>query len=201
MSLFPIFVKLAGRPALVVGGGAPAESRIEALLASGALVQVVARTGGSKLREWAGSGAVVWCRREFRPGDVAGRTMVFAATGVAAIDGLVFAACRRWGVLCNAVDDPPHCDFYCAAVVRRGDLQIAISTNGQSPALAQQLRRELEQRFDGEWSQRLEALGRERREILARVPAGPERVRLLHEKVREALAEAAARTEGDRVIR
>ena len=185
MSLFPIFVKLAGRPALVVGGGALALAKVEALLAAEAAVTVVAREVRKEISE---QERLVWLRREFDANDVHGRAIVFAATGKREVDRKVFAICEAAGVLCNAVDDPEYCDFYSPAIVHRGDLQIAISTNGQSPALAQQIRQELETRFDAGWSTRIAELGRKRREVLATVPAGPERIAALHSQARTALS-------------
>ena len=93
----------------------------------------------------------------------------------------VFREARRRGVLCNAVDDPEHCDFYYPAVVRRGALQLAISTGGLSPALAQRLRRELEEQFGPEYAEWVEQLGRSRQQILARDLKPEDRRKLLHE--------------------
>ncbi len=139
MSLFPIFLKLQGEPALVVGGGALAQPKIEALLRSGAALRVVAPRASREISDWAQNGRVRWQPRDFQPGDVHGNRLVFAATGIRSVDRAVAEECRRQGVLCNAIDDPPYCAFYSPAVVQRGDLQLAISTNGQSPALAQQV--------------------------------------------------------------
>lgn len=193
MSLFSIFVKMAGRPALVVGGGELAVAKIEALLAAGAAVTVVAPEARASVLEQHQRGEIEWLCRGFDAGDAGGKTIVFAATGKREIDRDVFDACYKAGVLCNAIDDPEYCDFYSPAIVRRGDLQIAISTNGQSPALAQQIRRELEVRYDASWSERLSDLGRRRREVLATFPPGPERTAILHAHAREAMS---ARSKG-----
>jgi precorrin-2 dehydrogenase/sirohydrochlorin ferrochelatase len=180
MALFPIFVKLAGRPALVVGGGGLAAAKIETLLASGAVVTVIAAEISSPILARSDQGEIEWVRRDFENADVLGKVIVFAASGVREIDRAVFAVCTEAGVLCNAIDDPQYCDFYSPAIVRRGDLQIAISTNGQSPALAQQIRQELETRFDPSWKDRIAELGSRRREVLRSMAAGEERVRTLH---------------------
>ncbi len=186
-SLFPIFVKLAGRPTLVVGAGAVAETKVESLLRARARVMVVAPAATPQIRSLAERGEIAWRAREFRPDDVAGHVLVFAATGVPQVDREVFEVSRRLGVPCNAVDDPEFCDFYSPAVVRRGDLQIAISTSGRSPALAQQIRRQLEQQFDAAWEQRVDELGAARRGVLASMPRGPHRTARLHEQARAAL--------------
>ncbi len=188
MSLFPVFLKLEGEPALVVGGGTLAQGKIQALLHARAKVRVVAPQAQGHIAEWAQRGLLQWQARVFKPTDTRGNRLVYAATGLPAIDRAVADECRRAGVLCNAVDDPPHCDFYSPAVVQRGDLQIAISTNGQSPALAQQIRQRLESEFDETWTTRLTVLGKERRRIRSLFPAGEERNRLLHELARRSMA-------------
>ena len=189
MSLFPIFVKLDGRAALVVGGGALAEAKIVALLESHAAVRVVAPKVSEAIDRWIAERNVVWHGREFAPADVADADIVFAATGRAEIDRAVAAAARQARVLVNAVDDPAFCDFYMPAVVRRGDLQIAISTNGHSPALAQQLRQHLESQFEAAWAERLSELGERRRQVMAYTQPGPARTAALQQLARDAVKE------------
>ncbi len=181
MSLFPIFLKLAARPCVVVGAGSIAESKIESLLAAEASVMVIAPEALPRVRAWASGGEIVWLQREYRAGDLAGAFLCVAATASAAVNRAVFAEAGERDVLCNAVDDPPFCDFYFPSVVRRGELQIAISTAGESPALAQRLRKEINAALPldtGEW---LMELGRLRREVTAVEPVGEERKLLLHE--------------------
>jgi precorrin-2 dehydrogenase/sirohydrochlorin ferrochelatase len=181
MSLFPIFLKLAARPCVVVGAGNIAESKIESLLLAEASVTVIAPEGLDRVHRWAEGGDLVWHRREYATGDLAGAFLVVAATGTASVNRAVYAEANAGGILCNAVDDPPFCDYYFPSVVRRGELQIAISTAGESPALAQRLRKELNAQLPldtGEW---LMELGRLRREVTAIEPIGEERKLLLHE--------------------
>ncbi len=181
MSLFPIFLKLAARPCVVVGAGKIAESKIESLLTAEASVTVIAPEALPRVQAWAESGEIVWERREYRAGDLAGAFLVVAGTATAAVNRAVFAEASAAGILCNAVDDPPFCDYYFPSVARRGELQIAISTAGESPALAQRLRREINAALPldmGEW---LMELGRLRREVTAVEPVGEERRLLLHE--------------------
>jgi len=104
-----------------------------------------------------------------------------AATATASVNRAVFAEASELGVLCNAVDDPPFCDFYFPSVVRRGELQIAISTAGESPALAQRLRKEINAQLPQDAGDWLTELGRLRREVCAVEPIGNERKLLLHE--------------------
>lgn len=181
MSLFPIFLKLAGRHCVVVGAGNIAESKIESLLTAEARVTVIAPEALPRVQEWAASGELTWERRKYKAGDLAGAFLAIAATATPEVNRAVFAEAAEADILCNAVDDPPFCDFYFPSVVRRGDLQIAISTAGESPAFAQRLRKELNAQLPldlGEW---LMELGRLRREVTAVEPIGEPRKQLLHE--------------------
>jgi precorrin-2 dehydrogenase/sirohydrochlorin ferrochelatase len=181
MSLFPIFLKLANRPCVVVGAGNIAESKIESLLVAEARVMVIAPTALPRVAAWADEGALTWHRRAYQAGDIAGAFLVVTATDVAAVNRGVYAEATAANILCNAVDDPPFCDYYFPSVVRRGELQIAISTAGESPALAQRLRKEINAALPldtGEW---LMELGRLRREVTAVEPVGDVRKALLHQ--------------------
>ena len=181
MSLFPMFLKLTARRCVVVGAGTIAESKIESLLTAEAQVTVVAPEALPRVREWAEGGDIEWAQREYREGDLAGAFLAVAATATPEVNRAVFAEATERGVLVNAVDDPPFCDFYFPSIVKRGELQIAISTAGESPALAQRLRKEINAALPldvGEW---LMELGRLRREVTAVEPIGEPRKSLLHE--------------------
>ena len=167
MSLFPIFVKLGGRLTIVVGGGIVAEGKITGLLASRAHVRVVSPGITPALAAWVRDRKIDWVPKAFAPGDLAGAYLVVAATSAAGVNDAVFREAESRGILCNAVDDIEHCNFYYPAVVQRGDLQIAISTNGKSPALAQRLRKELEAQFGPEYEAWLEWLGAAREALRA----------------------------------
>jgi precorrin-2 dehydrogenase / sirohydrochlorin ferrochelatase len=179
-SLLPVFIKLANRPCLVVGAGTVAASKITALLDSGARVTVIAPTANSDVKQFAADGQLRWQPRKFQPTDLAGSFLAIAATSDEAVNRAVFLESQRLGILCNSVDDPPHCDFYFSAVVRRGDLQIAVSTSGASPAVAQRFRQEIDECLDDCISEWLELVGGVRREIMAKQPPSEERKRLLH---------------------
>jgi precorrin-2 dehydrogenase / sirohydrochlorin ferrochelatase len=181
MTLLPIFLKLEGRSCLVVGAGAIGEPKIESLLTSGASVRVVAPQASAAVAAWAQAGAIIWEAREFNHADLDGVFLVIAATSSRGLNGTVFREAHQRNILCNVVDDPEYCDFYYAAVLRRGDLQVAISTNGQSPALAQRIRSELELQFGPEYGEWLEELGKIRRQLFASGMNPDERRRLLHE--------------------
>jgi precorrin-2 dehydrogenase/sirohydrochlorin ferrochelatase len=193
-SLFAMFVKLEDRSCLVVGAGSLAESKIPGLLEAGARVGVVAPQANATVSGWALAGKITWKRRSFEPADLDGAFLVIAATGASAVNQRVFREARGRGVLCNAVDDPERCDFYYPAVVRRGALQFAISTGGLSPALAQRLRRELEEQFGPEYAEWVAQLGSSRQQILARDLKPEDRRKLLHELAsREAFAARLAK--------
>jgi precorrin-2 dehydrogenase/sirohydrochlorin ferrochelatase len=181
MSLFPLFLKLSGRPCVVIGAGHLAESKIESLRAADAAVTVIAPEISDRILDQANAGELKLHRRRYQTGDLAGAFLVVAATNDPAVNRAIFGEATGSGVLCNAVDDPPFCDFYFPSIVRRGDLQIAISTAGNSPALAQQLRKELNEQLPldlGDW---LTDLGNLRREVVAAEPLNESRRLLLHE--------------------
>jgi precorrin-2 dehydrogenase/sirohydrochlorin ferrochelatase len=180
MNLFPIFLKLSGRRCVVIGGGAVGEGKIASLLDAEAETAVVAPAVTGKVMEWASAAKLTWLARRFSPADLDGALLVVAATSSQEVNELVFHEARRRGVLCNAVDQPEQCDFYYPAVLRRGQLQIAISTGGLSPALAQRLRQELEQQFAPEYGAWLEALAERRRHLIRTPMDESQRHRWLH---------------------
>lgn len=179
MELFPIVLKLDGRRCVVVGAGGIAESKTSTLLGCRAQVTVIAPIATEFIQEQARQGKLKWQQREFAATDLDGAFLVIAATNSSQVNERVFRAGRESGVLCNVVDDPDHCDFYYPAVVHRGAMQIAISTGGQSPALAHRLRVELEQQFGPEYAVWVEEVGRQRREIMARTLSEARRRELL----------------------
>src|SRR5246127_514160 len=159
MSLLPIFVKLRNRLVVVVGGGAIAEGKLEGLFAAEARGRVIAPQVTSAIAQWIAQGKVEWKAKTFAAEDLDGAYLVIAATSAPGVNEAVFSEADARGILCNAVDDIEHCHFYYGSVVQRGDLQIAISTNGKSPALAQRLRSQLEKRFGPQYELWLEWLG------------------------------------------
>jgi uroporphyrin-III C-methyltransferase/precorrin-2 dehydrogenase/sirohydrochlorin ferrochelatase len=181
MILFPIFVKLAGRRCLVIGAGSVAQSKIQSLLDAGANVRVIAPHGTSVVSEWVQGGLIDWEVRKFEASDLDGVFLAVAATNSNEINKIIFREAQKRNIVCNSVDDPDNCDFYYPAIVRRGDLQIAISTAGKSPALAQKLRKDLESQYGPEYAEFVDELGKTRQELFAQ-PADPEeRKRLLHQ--------------------
>lgn len=190
--LFPAFLKLARRRCLAVGAGEIALQKISTLLASEAEVRVVAPRIHAEIASMAAAGRIKITQRGFSPDDLSGVFLVIAATDDPQVNAAVYEAAIERNVLCNSVDDPPHCDFYFGSVVSRGDLQIAISTAGESPALAQRLRKEIDAQLPEDLGEWLAETGLLRREVLARVPAGEDRKVLLHELAKRDVCGSAA---------
>jgi siroheme synthase-like protein len=167
MSLFPIFVKLQGRLVTVIGGGNIAEGKIPGLLEAGARIRLVAPQVSAKIAEWVRNGQIEWWPKLFESGDLRDAHLVIAATSASGVNHEVFLEAEALGVWCNSVDDIENCHFYYGSVVQRGDLQIAISTNGKSPALAQRIRKEFEVQYGPEYALWLEWLGAARETLRA----------------------------------
>jgi siroheme synthase-like protein len=189
MSLLPIFVKLRDRLVVVVGGGAIAQGKIEGLLAAEARVRVVAPQVTPAIAQWLAQGRVEWQAKMFASADLDGAFLVIAATSAPGVNEAVFSEADVRGILCNAVDDIEHCHFYYGSVVQRGDLQIAVSTNGKSPALAQRLRLLLEKQFGPEYELWLEWLGAARELLRAGENSADSKKVLLHHLASEPMFE------------
>ena len=181
MSVLPIFLKLDGRRGLLVGAGAIALEKIGSLLKTGVKLRVIAPEARAEIRKLAAEGKLEWIEREFAPSDLDGNFIVVAATNVPEVNAAVYREAVARGIPCNSVDDIPNCDFFFGSVVSRGELQIAISTAGESPAVAQRLRREIDEQLPQDLGEWLGRLGELRREVLTRHPRGEERRLLLHE--------------------
>jgi precorrin-2 dehydrogenase/sirohydrochlorin ferrochelatase len=162
-----MFVKLDGREVLVVGAGRVGEPKIRGLLPTGAMVRVVAREASESVRKWARVGEIILEERGFAPADLDKAFLVVVATSSRDLNEQIYHEAQSRRILCNVVDVPEQCDFYYPAVVRRGDLQIAISTSGQSPSLAQKIRLQLERQFGPGYTHWVAALGQTRRKVLA----------------------------------
>jgi precorrin-2 dehydrogenase/sirohydrochlorin ferrochelatase len=182
-SLFPMFLKLEGRNCLVLGAGGVGEQKIRSLLDCGAQIRVVAPVASATVQEWAKHGSLTWLQRSFEVSDLDGVFLVVAATSDVEVNHAIYREARAREILCNVVDDPPHCDFYYPAIVRRGQLQIAISTAGLSPALAQRIRKQLEEEFPPAYAGWLEELGSRREALFAAGGDPEERRQLLHRLV------------------
>ena len=156
---YPVNLVLDGRSCLVVGGGRVALRKVEGLTACGARVRVVAPRITPDLLAFPG---VMCDLRAWRPGDLVGMWLVIAATDDPAVNRAVFEAGEQAGTWVNGADDPANCSFTLPSVVRRGDLQVTVSTGGRSPALATWLRRRLEGEIGPEYADLLDLLAAER---------------------------------------
>jgi uroporphyrin-III C-methyltransferase/precorrin-2 dehydrogenase/sirohydrochlorin ferrochelatase len=181
MSLLPIVLKLDGRPGLLVGAGTVALDKIGSLLKTGIRLRVVAPRAHEEIRQLAAEGKLEWIERSFYSSDLDGNFVVIAATDSPEVNAAVYQGALERGILCNSVDDIPNCDFFFGSIVSRGDLQIAISTAGESPAFAQRLRREIDEQLPSDLGPWLANVGQLRREALTTYPRSEERKLLLHE--------------------
>ena len=182
------------RPCLVVGAGVIGEPKIRSLLVAGAKVRVIALEARPAVQEWARRGIIQWEARAFSPEDLNGALLAIAATSLRDVNEAVFQEAKRRNILCNAVDDPNRCDFYYGSLVRRGDLQVAISTAGHSPALAQRLRHDIEAKISPEYAGWLDRLGKIRRRMMAAHIPVERRRRLLHRLATQRAFEARRKT-------
>jgi precorrin-2 dehydrogenase/sirohydrochlorin ferrochelatase len=167
---YPIALVLDGKPCLVVGGGEIADGKLDALLLAGALVTVVSPEVRPRIAELAAEGQITLHRRPYRTSDLDGTYLAIAATDDRATNARMVTEARAAGILTQAVDDIPYCDFFAVAIVRRGDLQLGISTNGRSPAFARWMRERLDTELPAEYGDLLAVLGDVRDTIKARGP-------------------------------
>lgn len=168
--LYPVYLDLAGRPVLVVGGGRVAARKARRLQECGADLTIVAPRIIDQLRELGECPNVTTCVRPYQSPDIEGVWLVVAATGDNALNRRISGEAEAAGAFCNVVDEPELCSFHVPAVMRRGLLQLAISTGGASPALARRLRKQLEKQFGPSYGHLMGALARLRREVKRTFP-------------------------------
>ncbi|MBI3393868.1 MAG: bifunctional precorrin-2 dehydrogenase/sirohydrochlorin ferrochelatase [Nitrospirae bacterium] len=160
-TFYPVNLDLEGRAVLVIGGGKVAERKIESLIACGANVRLVSPESTARIRAWAAKGTIRWAPRSYKPGhDERGAFLVIAATDDARVNRAASRAAKAARTFINVVDVPELCTCTIPAVVRRGDLQIAVSTGGASPAFSRRVREELEKTFGQGYERHLDLLGR-----------------------------------------
>jgi len=162
VSLFPIMLNLDKKNCLVVGGGEVATRKVQDLLSCGARVKVVAPLITASISQWADQGLVEYKSRLFNTADIDGMIVVISATNNEIVNREIANQCRTRGILVNVVDDPPNCDFFIPAVVRRGALAITVGTEGKSPLLARRIKEELEAQYGEEYAQLVDLLGEAR---------------------------------------
>jgi precorrin-2 dehydrogenase / sirohydrochlorin ferrochelatase len=182
LHLFPLFLKLQNRRCLVVGAGKISEGKIAGLLETSAKVHVIAPKATTQILDWHKKKKIRLTRRPFRPSDLDNAFLVVAATNSPKVHRAIYREARKRHVLCNIVDVPELCDFYYPAVVRRGQLQIAISTAGASPSLARRLREEMESAFGPEYAGWLTHLSQKRQALMKKKLPFAERLEILKQQ-------------------
>jgi len=192
MGYLPIFLDLTGRECVVVGGGEVAARKVEALLEAGACVTAVSPRLSPPMGSLAARGLITHIAREYQRGDIRGCALVYGATDDPKLHRELAAEARALGIQINVVDVPELCTFISPAVAKRGELQIAISTGGASPAFAARLRRALEDQFGAEYAFTLEILRAARRRLHAEEIDPDDRMRRLKELADSALPDAIA---------
>jgi len=174
---YPLFLDLNGRLCKVVGAGKVARRKIEGLLEAGARVEVISPAAVLEVEALAARGEIVWQRRAYREGDLAGAFLVIGATPERAVNAAVFREAESRNVLVNIVDDPEYCNFILASVLRRGDFQLAVSTGGASPVLSRKVRERLESLFPEHYTRVVGLLSALRERVKAELPGEPQRRR------------------------
>jgi len=170
MTVYPVGLNLRSRRCVVIGGGPVAEQKVLGLLDAGAAVTVISPRVTARLDALAAEGAITLHRRAYRAGDLTGAFVAIAATEHRSENQAIYEDAERQGVLLNAVDDPPHCHFIAPAIYRQGDVLVAITTGGKSPALAVRLRERVGAQIGPEYAVLLDLLGEVRAAVTARVP-------------------------------
>ncbi len=167
MKYYPVNLDIKKKNCLVIGGGAVATRKVKTLLACGACVTIVSPEVTDSLKELAGKGIIVLEKRPYGPADLNGMFLVIGATNIDGLNTKIASDARHQNILCNIADKPEACNFILPSVVNRGDLIIAISTSGKSPAFSKQLRKNLEQEFGAEYAEFLELMGAIRNRLLS----------------------------------
>ena len=166
LTMYPVCLEISDKLCVVVGGGSVAERKILGLLTAGAQVKVISPLLTETLARLAEEGRIEWLAREYADDDLTGALLVFAATDNRDVQEAVRKEADRAGQLVNVIDAPERCDFHVPAVVRRGDLTLAVSTGGRSPAVAAMVRKELAERFGEEYGVLLDLISRLREQLL-----------------------------------
>lgn len=165
MRYYPVFLDIAGKPVVVIGGGNIAHQKVVGLLKADAQVTVVSPELNEEMSELASQGSFRHLERDYEPGDLEGYTLAFVATDDRSVNSTVADEGKARKVWVNAVDDPPYCDFIMPGIAQKGDLIIAISTSGRSPAMARKMREEIEEFLTEDYAAMLELAAEVRAEL------------------------------------
>ena len=179
MKYYPVFLHVAGRHCVMIGGGEVAQRKVASLVDAEARVAVVSPTLTAELAERAARGEIDYIARGYRSGDLQGAFLAYAATDDEALHPIIAADAAAAGTLLNVVDRPERCTFIVPSVVRRGDLTVAVSTGGGSPALARRVRQKIEDVLGPEYERALDVLTRLRRHLRGQAISSAERQRIL----------------------
>jgi precorrin-2 dehydrogenase len=193
MAYYPVFLRLSGERCVVIGGGEVAERKVDSLLAAGARVTVVAPALTPALAERLARGEINHLHRAYRDGDLDGARLAYAATDDEALHAELAAAAAAEGVPLNVVDRPQWCSFIVPAVLRRGELTVAVSTGGGSPALAGRVRDDIARHLGPEYERALDVLARLREHLQAQALPSDARQRILRALVASELLESLRR--------
>ena len=175
MKYYPAYLDLRDRPCMVIGGGTVAERKTLALLEAGAQVTIISPALTPKLHEFSDTGKITHLKKQYEESDISGQFLVIAATPSVEVNTLVAHACRKRHMLVNVAVPPEESSFIVPSVVERGDLMIAISTSGASPALSKKIRQDIEQRYGREYGLFLDKMSVIRNRVLEEVPDGQKR--------------------------
>jgi siroheme synthase-like protein len=167
---FPVLLDLEGKRCVVVGGGWGTVERVRSLLDAGAEVTLISPTAFQEVEQLASDGRIQWHAREYQPGDLDAAFLAIACPSDRARNAEIWAEAEARGIPVNAVDDPPHCSFIFPAIHRQGDLVVAVSSGGKSPALASRLRDRIARELGPGYGQFLHLLGQLRPEVTERFP-------------------------------
>ncbi len=168
MRYYPVFLDVAGKPVVVIGGGEVALRKIEGLLDADARVTVVSPELHLDIEAMKDAGRVEHVPREYQPGDLEGYALAFVGTDDGAVNAVVAREARDRGIWINAVDDIPNCDFIMPGIVKRGDIIISVSTSAASPAMARKLREDLEEFLTQDYVLMLDLAAEVRRDLRER---------------------------------
>lgn len=183
MRYYPVFLDLREKPVAVIGGGGVAERKVLTLLACGARVTVISPVLTKKLSYLAQAGALHHRKHRWRPQDLKDAFLILATTNDRKVNAEIALRAHADSRLVNIADDPARCNVIAPSVITRGDLIIAVSTSGKSPALARRIRQELERSFGAEYGKFLKLLGQVREQVQARISSMARRRRILQRLV------------------
>jgi precorrin-2 dehydrogenase/sirohydrochlorin ferrochelatase len=201
MKIYPVALRIDGRHCVVVGGGEVAARKVGSLLEAGASVTVISPLLCDALEKRRAAGEVKYLPRAYRSGDLATAFLAFAATDDDGVHEQIAREAEERGTLLNVVDRPRWCSFLVPSIARRGDIAVAVSTGGASPALARRVREEIERFIGPQYERAATLLGRLRRHLQEREPSGGRRQRILDGLVRSELIDLLRRPDAAAVDR